>query len=558
MAVVNLVKRLLAALALTVAGIAGLFFWYLNSLPTMPPQQVLAGDPISASGADLRCQPLPLHSAYQVETQVESRAGDQVLYASTLNFRLHLQQEQGDRVLGLVSDIQITEQQQPAQPMADMTFLSRAAGADALVFIAFNDLALMPQHPLSIVGQVIKNLSVGVPGHGYRFAYDALQRTYRYDHQTGGVTRSIPVAQGGLKAGTLQPVWQVTQDGECLPQSMQAEEIQPLTIGTEEGVIRFRMQAQRVDGARDLTGLNFSAQANRHLFWQTVQVNADGQPVAAIGSTEQMWAVFDDFTASKDTARLLSAARYLLENVPVYDLAGQLADPQLNDASRRDLIFALGLVRSAEAEGYLLNLLQALPSDSDAMELQKVRIMVAVAGNGDVSDQAYRALETLAGDASVSANIRNNALINLGTVVQQRAQQGDTANALRDELSATLLQQLQATHTGHGSNGDASAAIFSAGNAGLLEQDAAVLSAVQNKLSAGNAKERYAAATVLSRSAAQYDALIRHMQQEQAVLVNNAILYGLKPAQLSAAQKQNLQTLASHKPELQPLIAKLL
>ena len=244
--------------------------------------------------------------------------------------------------------------------------------------------------------------------------------------------------------------------------------------------------------------------------------------------------------------------------MPVYDLAGQLADPQLNDASRRDLIFALGLVRSAEAEGYLLNLLQALPSDSDAMELQKVRIMVAVAGNGDVSDQAYRALETLAGDASVSANIRNNALINLGTVVQQRAQQGDTANALRDELSATLLQQLQATHTGHGSNGDASAAIFSAGNAGLLEQDAAVLSAVQNKLSAGNAKERYAAATVLSRSAAQYDALIRHMQQEQAVLVNNAILYGLKPAQLSAAQKQNLQTLASHKPELQPLIAKLL
>ena len=546
-------KRILVVLAVLLGSMAALFFWYLNSLPTMPPQQVLAGDPISTSGADLRCLPQPLHSAYQVNTQVESRAGDQLLYASTLNFRLHLQQEQGDRVLGLVSDIRISEQQQPAQPLADMTFLSRVSGTDALVFMAFNDLGLMPQHPLSIVGQVLKNLSVGAAGERYRFAYDALQRTYRFEHQADAVQRIIPVAQGGLKASALQPVWQVTQDGQCLPQRMQAEEIQPLTIGNQDGFIRFRMQAQRVHDVSDISGLNFSAQANSGLFWQPLQINAAGEPVADIQSAEQMWGVFEDFTASKDTARLLSAARYLLDHVSVYDLAEQLSDAQLNDAARRDLIFALGMVRSAEAEGYLLDLLQALPSGNDSAELQKVRIMVAVAGNGDVSDYAYRTLEMLAADPAEPANIRNNALINLGTLVQQRSQQGENTDALRDELSAGLLQQL-----GPDNHTDASAAIFSAGNAGLLDVDAAILQAVQQKLTTGNAKERYAAATVLSRSANEYDALIQHAQQETSALVNHAILYGLKPAQLTSGQKDQLRKLAAYKPELNALITKLL
>lgn len=530
--------RILAVCCLLVLLFVGGFFWYLETLPTVPPQQVSATPPATdaAAGPVSTCLHNGYAPAFTVRAAITSRAGDKTLYSSLLKFRVQLQASGADRLAGVATDIRIQEAGGAEQPVDDMPFLSRASGDQQLVFTAFNNLGLMAQHPLSVLAQVLKNLSIGNPREVYRFAYDGLQRNYRYRQLPQGWQRQVS-APGATQSETeLQPVWQVQSDGDCLPQRLLAEEVQPLTIGDQAGSLRFRIEATRIAAFRDLSGLDFSAQANAHLHWQLRQVLAGGAEYD-VSNEQDMWQAFADFSANKNVAQLKQAARYLMNNVSVYDLAAQLAQQSLSDTSRRDLIFALGLLKNAHAEEYLLDLLGALPSGDNAVELQKVRIMVAVSGNGEVSEYAYQSLAQLAGDDQESANIRNNALINLGSVVQQMDQQGQDVASLRQQLSERLLSQMQ--------NDDASAAIFSAGNAGLATLSAGVSRAIEQKLTAGSAKERYAAATVLSRDTRYYDQLIQQLQQESSPLVSNAIVAGLDASQLTSAQRNTLAVIAA-------------
>lgn len=530
--------RILAVCCLLVLLCVGGFFWYLETLPTVPPQQVSATPTATAAagGAVSACLHSGYAPAFAVRATVTSQAGDKTLYSSLLNFRVQLQTSGADRLAGVAADIRIQEAGGAEQTIADMPFLSRASGDQQLVFNAFNNLGLMAQHPMSVLAQVLKDLSIGNPREVYRFAYDGLQRNYRYRQLPQGWQRQVS-APGATRSETeLQPVWQVESDGDCLPQRLLAEEIQPLTIGGQAGSLRFRIEATRIAAFRDLSGLDFSAQANAGLHWQLQQLVANGDDNAIVDE-QSMWQAFADFARNKNVAQLKQAAAYLVNNVPVYDLAAQLNQHALSDAGSRDLIFALGLLKNAHAEEYLLDLLGALPSGDNAVELQKVRIMVAVSGNGEVSEYAYQSLAQLAGDDQESANIRNNALINLGSVVQQMDQQGQDVASLRQQLSGRLLSQMQSD--------DAAAAIFSAGNAGLATLSAGVSSAVEQKLTAGNAKERYAAATVLSRDTRYYDQLIQQLQQESSPLVSSAIVAGLDASQLTAAQRDTLTVIAA-------------
>lgn len=530
--------RILAVCCLLVLLCVGGFFWYLETLPTVPPQQVSATPTATdaAGGAVSACLHSGYAPAFAVRATVTSQAGDKTLYSSLLNFRVQLQTSGADRLAGVAADIRIQEAGGAGQTIADMPFLSRASGDQQLVFNAFNNLGLMAQHPMSVLAQVLKDLSIGNPREVYRFAYDGLQRNYRYRQLPQGWQRQVS-APGATQSETeLQPVWQVQSDGDCLPQRLLAEEIQPLTIGDQAGSLRFRIEATRIAAFRDLSGLDFSAQANAGLHWQLQQLVANGDDNAIVDE-QSMWQAFADFARNKNVAQLKQAAAYLVNNVPVYDLAAQLNQHALSDAGSRDLIFALGLLKNAHAEEYLLDLLGALPSGDNAVELQKVRIMVAVSGNGEVSEYAYQSLAQLAGDDQESANIRNNALINLGSVVQQMDQQGQDVASLRQQLSGRLLSQMQSD--------DAAAAIFSAGNAGLATLSAGVSSAVEQKLTAGNAKERYAAATVLSRDTRYYDQLIQQLQQESSPLVSSAIVAGLDASQLTAAQRDTLTVIAA-------------
>ncbi len=70
---------------------------------------------------------------------------------------------------------------QGAKTLEDVYFLSRIEAAYAYtVFSAYNGLGLAEKHPMSIIAQLLKALSVGSEGNTYRFAYDSFQRRYRY------------------------------------------------------------------------------------------------------------------------------------------------------------------------------------------------------------------------------------------------------------------------------------------------------------------------------------------------------------------------------------------
>ncbi|WP_430460313.1 hypothetical protein ACQUQU_13955 [Thalassolituus sp. LLYu03] len=534
------------------------FFWLLHELPTRPPQTVAAQNHLVADAEPPAgtCLASGIRPAYQVQVSVVTQTADPAntveMYHSDLTFRLQLQPTGADRLTGMAADIQISEAGQSPVLIDEFPFLARAQGGAHLLFSAYNDLGLMKQHPLAVLAQVIKNLSVGEPGDVYRFAYDGLARNYRYQNEQGNWQRQASVP-GALPmslsaAPTLQPDWQVQLGRDCAPDFMSASEIQPLSLGQQDAQLVFRMQAQRIDPFRDLSGLNLTAASNAALHW-TLQTVSSGD-TQAIQSVADMWAAFGNFAQTKNVAQLQSAARFLLQQVQPLELAALISNQQLTDAQSRDLLFGLSLLSSAAAEQYLLDVLTALPAGDAAADLAKVRTMVAVTGNGAVSQNAYDTLQQVAADRAETANVRNNALISLGSVVQQMETQGQDVSTLSSRLSQTLLNQMN--------KGDAASAILAAGNAGLDSLDSAVADTVLARLSSGNSKERYSAALVLSRSADYYDRLISQLEQETSPLVSHAIVSGLEGQTLSQSQRQSLTTLAASRPDLSVQLAQLL
>ena len=229
--------------------------------------------------------------------------------------------------------------------------------------------------------------------------------------------------------------------------------------------------------------------------------------------------------------RLTKAAEYLIDNIAADDLADKLINNDFSDSAKRDLAFALGLSGHSDAENYLVDTLSSL-SDSSSVgmnsDLQKVRLMVALSGSGQVSEYGFQALDSLAKDPNESSNVRNNALINLGSTLQQMQNQGQAPAGLADQLISTLNQAI-------GGENSASA-ILAAGNAKLDNLDQQIMS----KLSSSNSKERYAAATVLARNPDYNDDLIQHLSSEPSDLVNYAILSNLDATNLSRQQKDRL------------------
>ena len=521
-----------SAIALVILAIlAFTAFWlYLSSLPTVAPQQVSVND-ATVSGCQCLHKGTEQQRAYQVSANVRSSAGQKNLYDSLLTFRFQLQPLEGNRLAGKATDIQIAEQSGAIQRIDDVAFMLRSSEGLPMAFVAFNDLGLMQQHPMKVLAQVIKNLSVGAEDEVYRYAYDGLQRLYRYRKQDDRWQRTVSAPGAQQASDSLQPKWQVELDDQCLPRMMSADEIQALTLSGEQGFIRFVVNAERTDNYLSADQFQLTAGSNSHHQWQ-VQ-NLQPQQGGDIVDEQSMWQAFADFNETHNVAELKQAAYWLMENISVYDLA--LDMQQQADQTNRDIIFALGLIKTPQTEAYLLDLLSGLPGGSAANDLNRVRVMVAVAGYEQVSQYAYDSLALLADSAAEPDNIRDNALINMGSVARQMAAQGEDVSVTMNNLSATLLSELQADN--------ASAAIFSAGNAGLNQLSDDVSDAISSKLTTGSEKERYAAAVVLSRDSGRYSQLYSQAQNEPSALVRNAIVQGLSRAGINSDQQQALMAL---------------
>jgi len=533
--------KILLLSTLTLFFIAiGAYYLYVKSLPTLPPVFVNSSDlGKNQKDAHFSCALKGgFNYAYSVKVNVESKLNDQIIYHSNLSFKTQLNQANGDIIKGVATDITIDEGK-GSQGVEDVYYLSRVGGDHYAYFSAYNHLGLMKQHPMSILSQLLKVLSVGEEGEAYLFTYDPLQRTYRYKHTANEVVRASYPSTASTQHltnlfGEYKNQWSVILGDDCVPQSAVSEESEGIAASGHGGYIKFRIEASKIPSYTKIEDDKHNAQTNAGLSWGVKGVN-ESEFEDAVTSREQMWQILSDFLRTKNTSQLVKAAQYMIDNITASELSEVLLDTELADTIKRELIFGLGISQRAEAEEYLIATMSALPiAAGNIVDLQKVRVMVAMSGNAKASDQSFRFLEQVLGNSEETANIQGNALINMGSLVTQLKNNGQLVPDLDGALSKVIEEQLDTQN--------AAAAMLAAGNAQVQGLD----EAFKKKLSSSSSRERYAAGTILSRKAEHYDGLIQHIVDEPSNLVINAIISNLDVRKLSTQQQAKLLILAEH------------
>ena len=536
-----ILKKIIIVIVSLLLISAGALYLYIQSLPTGAPEYVNVED-LDDSGQQVAfsCSAgQSLNVAYRVTVTVASELNDRAVYDSRLRFNAHLQQANDNVVKGLADDIRVNEGEGDL-PLHDVLFLTKANADQYLVFSSFNSLGLIERHPMAILSQLIKALSVGNDRDNYFFPYDAMQRTYRYRHDGGNVERAVFPTTANIDKfvnsfNEYKSDWQVTLDSHCLPKTLESNEQQAITAAGHQGFIRFRIEAERIPAVKDLSQLDYSAYANSGNHWNVKQVNGD-DVTAGIENEQQMWQAIAGFDSSKDVAALKQAANYMLDNFSADDTRDALLQGNLDDATKRDLIFALGLTGREDAEAFMLDTLAAMPLQAGtAADLQKVRLMVSLSSNDKVTQQSFDRFAALANQTDESANVRNNALINMGTTIKTLEAAGESTSGLQDRLKGQLSDTID-----QGGNQSASA-ILAAGNANISGLE----NKMEDSLANGSSKERYASGAVLSRNPDYRQSLIEHIAKEPSNLVNNAILSNWDASALTPSQRQQLTEIAA-------------
>ena len=543
----KILKKILLSIVILLTFLAAGFYVYLQSLPTAPPDFVDSNElnslnkptPFSCSNN------ISFDYAYQVHIDIESVLNDQQIYHSKLQFKTQLTQASDAIVQGIASQININEGQGPID-IKDVYYISRIAPQPYAVFTAFNDLGLTEKHPMKILAQLFKALSIGKEGEKYHFAYDSMQRTYSYHHNNKDISRNANITTTNINqlTNSLQSPggtnnWKVTLGDDCMPNLLHSEERQGITAAGHNGYIKFTIDAKKIPIFTDLSNLKLNNLSNVNNLWQIKSV-ASAHFEKSVESEKELWSIIANFSNNKNTAKLIKAAEYLIENISPDSLGQKLISDELTDSEKRDLAFALSLSGHQDAENYLIDSLNHLSSHSlnhglngeMNADLQKVRLMVALSGNGQVSEQGFQALTSLANNDNESNNVRNNALINLGSSLQQMENQGQSPSGLTEQLSTTLSEALAGEL--------ASSAILAAGNAKLENLDDQIIA----KLSSSNSKERYAAGSVLARNPEYTDELLAHFNNEPSDLVRYAIISNLDKNKLTSQQLTRLEDIA--------------
>lgn len=534
----KILKRFLLILTLLILATIGVFYLYIQSLPTAPPDFINTNELNNKPAISFNCaNKTDFKYAYNVHVNIESVLNNKQVYHSKLKFKTQLSQANDKIIKGIANNILIDEGQGPVN-IKDIYYLGRVEAQPFALFTAFNDLGLVEKHPMKILAQLFKALSVGSEGKKYHFAYDSMQRTYRYHHSNNIITRNASATTANMNqlTSSLQTPdgnkhWKVTLDNNCMPSTLYSQERKGLSAAGHNGYIKFTIEAKKIAPYTDLTHVTLNSFSNSHNLWRIKSV-ASSAFEQAINNEAELWSTIENFSSDKNSAKLIKAAEYLIENINSNELAKKLSSSELSDNSKRDLAFALSLSGHYDAENYLIDTLLSLSANTSKedrdIDFQKVRLMVALAGNGQVSEQGFQTLAALAENTNESNNVRNNALINLGSTLQQLKNHGQDSAGLSDQLSSSLSRAIAGDHS--------SSAILAAGNAKLdnLNQQIIV------KLNSGNSKERYAAASVLARNPNYNDDLIQHLSAEPSDLVNYAILTNLDTKSLSSQQKDKL------------------
>lgn len=540
----KIIKRLaLTLVALTLASAAS-FYLYIQSLPTAPPDFVNAHEVNKGAATPFQCHNnAALNNAYHVQVTIESVLNDKLVYQSNLKFDTQLSQVNGAIIKGTANNIIINEGQGDVD-IKDVYYLGRVDAQPFAVFTAFNDLGLTEKHPMKILSQLFKALSVGSEGKNYHYAYDSMQRTYRYQHNNNQVSRTASSTTANLNqlSSSLQTFqakghWQATLEKDCMPIALTSQERKGISAAGHQGYIKFSIEAKKIQSYTDIKNININPLSNANNHWQ-IKTIASSQFEQEVNDEAELWSILSSFENNKNSARLIKAAEYLIDHISPNELANSLIEDNVPDHAKRDLAFALSLTGHPDVENYLIDSLLSLSTagvqGNMHHDLQKVRLMVALSGNGSVSEQGFQTLAAIADNYEESTNVRNNALINLGATLEQLKNQGLASPNLQDQLTTSISKALDTDNS--------SSAILAAGNAKLNTLNVQIVS----KLNSSNSRERYAAAKVLARNPEYFDDLIQHLSLEPSDLVNYAIVNNLDATQLTGQQKDNLRDIASH------------
>ncbi len=554
----QIMKNTLIAIVGLLSLTGAAFYLYLQTLPTSPPSFVQA-DELNQQQPETAfdCSKDSIFDyAYRVNISVESEINNKQVYQSDIHFNSQLSQTSGAIIKGVASGITIDEGE-GKRPVSDIYYLTRAEADPYVLFSAYNDLGLVKQHPLKVIAQFIKAISVGNEDEAYHFSYDSLQRTYRYQYNGNEVTRAgYPTTANLLNLATLfddyRSNWHAELGQGCVPVRVYSEERQEFTSAGHAGYIKFSIDATSIPTYTNLQGITLADDANAAHHWNVKQINSSdlANPVV---SREQMWQILDDFGHTKNAAQLIKVSEYILGNISTEEFIEYLMNANISDELKRELAFALGLTSSDEAEAYIIGVINDLPmAAGDSIDLQKVRLMVSLTGNSAITADTYHALSALHNNAEESQNVQNNALINMGTAVRQLQEKDQAADPLAQQLSDTLSEQLQSRQV---PASQLPAAIMAAGNAQLP----GMAPLIAEKLSSSDDKVRYAAAAALGKNADNTDLLIQHLANEPSLLVAGTILGDFQRDQLDPQQMGQLQRIANNaEQDLAKLIDKTL
>ncbi len=466
--------------------------------------------------------------AFDIEAKFTAQVNSQIAYQSKLLFNLQLNQK-GTQVQGLAQHIRLYSKAHKApQKLNDITFIAQIDKHDKHLYSHFNSLGLPKQHPMLILAQVLKNLSFKSTTQTYQFSYDLIQGNYQYQ-QEKGLWQRYNLAGRNPK----QPQnWQLQRENNCHTLNMYAKESRPLAFASVQGEIIYEIKAHASIPLSDISHLKFTPNSNASAQFEDTQINAE-QFAKKVQSAKEMWSVINRFEENQDMGRLQKAADFMVANISSSELAQHLKSNLLSEDEKRNLAFALSLTNHPQADRYILQTLNQIPPQAgDQVDMQKVRLMVALTGRKTETRENYDGLMEVNNNPKESDNVKNNALISAAMSALKLANKGDSS--AKEELAETLKQNIKQN------NAQAASSMLAANNAGIDSLDAEIIP----QLNAAQSNHRYSAATVLANRRQNYDLLIQHMQNESDNLINQVIVERIKKDALSQSQKQKLQQIA--------------
>lgn len=485
--------------------------------PPVSPEPVVALD---------CANPSPFNYAYRVTASTQASAAGQTLYSSELTFNTQIQQMAGDDFKAIASDIIIDENGQ-TNNIIDTAYIGQMTHTPA-EFYHVDLLGLAEKHPMHILSQWVKALSIGAQEKPYQYTYDQLNRTYTYRLNTKGYARTFS------DDTTTEPsTWRVELDEQCIPKTIASTETTETPMLTGKVTLAFNIKAERIDNFTDLSQIALNSDFNTNNTWHAAQVNAKllAKPIK---SMEELLALLAS-QANADqvnSAKLAKGADFILDNLSPNDLANMMAGNDLNEDEKRLLAYSMSLSDKANMEGFVINTISAIPKQKgDQMDMQKVRMMVSLTSHTGITSESYDAMNRLIQDNEESANVQNNALINLGTVVRS-LKNGEQHIDYSNDFEQETYNRIK-------SSNNPKTAILAAGNANLSSDrlDQIILKELNSPIEG----TRYAAASTLANKEKNHTLLIDHLTREPSTLVFNVILNKISADKLSESNLSKLR-----------------